>query len=136
MAKYLIKHWFNVDVIAEKIVDESDINLITNNLGKHKIPDGTFNFIMVKENTNMSLNPYWVEALMGLPQGWTALDGTETEMQGTWEDSSWEEGIPRVIKDCLNRIDRIRMCGNGVVPQTAALAWKVLSNKLEDEYER
>ena len=78
------------------------------------------------------LNPYWVEALMGLPQGWTALDGTETEMQGTWDDDSWEEGIPRVIKDCHNRIDRIRMCGNGVVPQTAAIAWKVLSERMED----
>ena len=89
------------------------------------------NFIMVKENTKMFLNPYWVEALMGLPQGWTALDGTETEMQGTWADGTWEEGIPRVIKGCLNRVDRIRMCGNGVVPQTAALAWKVLSDRLE-----
>ena len=79
-----------------------------------------------------SLNPYWVEALMGLPQGWTAFDGMETEVQGTWADNSWEEGIPRVIKDCHNRIDRIRMCGNGVVPQTAALAWKVLSERLED----
>ena len=93
------------------------------------------NFVVHKEKTNLALNPYWVEALMGIPQGWTALDGAETEMQGTWEDNSWEEGIPRVIKDCLNRVDRVRMCGNGVVPQTAALAWKVLSNKLEDEYE-
>ena len=94
------------------------------------------NFVVHKEKTNLALNPYWVEALMGIPQGWTALDGAETEMQGTWEDNSWEEGIPRVIKDCLNRVDRVRMCGNGVVPQTAALAWKVLSNRLEDEYER
>lgn len=85
----------------------------------------------LQQDMKMSLNPYWVEALMGLPQGWTALDGTETEMQGTWEDSSWEEGIPRVTKGCLNRVDRIRMCGNGVVPQTAALAWKVLSDRLE-----
>ena len=26
--KYLIKHWFNVDVIAEKVVDESEIDSI------------------------------------------------------------------------------------------------------------
>ena len=85
----------------------------------------------LQQDIEMSLNPYWVEALMGLPQGWTALDGTETEMQGTWDNDTWEEGIPRVIKGCLNRVDRIRMCGNGVVPQTAALAWKVLSDRLE-----
>ena len=79
------------------------------------------------------LNPYWVEALMGLPQGWTALDGTETEMQGTWADGTWEEGIPRVIKGCPNRVDRIRMCGNGVVPQTACIAWRILSGETENQ---
>ena len=74
------------------------------------------------------LNPYWVDALMGLPQGWTALDGTETKMQGTWDNDSWEEGIPRVIKECPNRVDRIRLCGNGVVPQTACIAWRILND--------
>ena len=79
------------------------------------------------------LNPYWVEALMGLPQGWTALDGTETKMQGTWDNDSWEEGIPRVIQDCPNRIDRIRLCGNGVVPQTACIAWRILSGETKNQ---
>lgn len=86
----------------------------------------------LQQDMKMSLNPYWAEALMGLPQGWTALDGTETEMQGTWEDSSWEEDIPRVIENCPNRIDRIRLCGNGVVPQTVALAWQVLDQRMND----
>ena len=36
--KYLIKHWFNVDVIAEKVVDESEIDSIKNDLKKHKTP--------------------------------------------------------------------------------------------------
>ncbi len=87
----------------------------------------------LQQDMQMSLNPYWVEALMGLPQGWTALDGTEKEMQGTWADNSWEEGIPRVINDCPNRTDRIRMCGNGVVPQTACIAWRILSGKTEKQ---
>ena len=50
MAKYLIKHWVNVDVIAEKVVDESEINLTNNDLGKHKIPDGTFSFVMINNS--------------------------------------------------------------------------------------
>ncbi len=58
MAKYLIKHWVNVDVIAEKIVDESEINLTTNDLGKYKIPDGTFNFIMIKDSEKINRTTY------------------------------------------------------------------------------
>ena len=58
MAKYLIKHWINVDVIAEKIVDESEINLINNDLGNHKIPDGTFNFIMIKDSEKINRTTY------------------------------------------------------------------------------
>jgi len=85
------------------------------------------NYIMVKEKSKkLLLNPNFVEALMGLPQGWTGLDVTDTEMKGTWADDTWEEGIPRVIEDCANRKDRIRLCGNGVVPQTAAKAWQML----------
>lgn len=43
------------------------------------------------------LNPDWVESLMGLPIGWT----------------DYASG---------NRTDRLRLLGNGVVPQTASLA--------------
>ena len=50
MVKYLIKHWVNVDVIAEKVVDESEIDTITNDLKKHQIPDGTFSYVMIKNS--------------------------------------------------------------------------------------
>ena len=46
------------------------------------------------------LNPDWVEPLMGLPVGWTGTG---------------------------NRVDRLRLLGNGVAPQTAEIAWKVLN---------
>ena len=46
------------------------------------------------------LNPDWVETLMGLPVGWTGTG---------------------------NRVDRLRLLGNGVAPQTAEIAWKVLN---------
>ena len=59
MAKYLIKHWINVDVIAEKVVDESEIeDFKTNDLGKHKIPDGTFSFVVIKGNEKINRTTY------------------------------------------------------------------------------
>ena len=36
--KYLIKHWATVDVLAEELVDEKDINIVKNNLGKYEEP--------------------------------------------------------------------------------------------------
>tara|TARA_B100000029_G_scaffold262897_1_gene259075 strand:- start:423 stop:653 length:231 start_codon:yes stop_codon:yes gene_type:complete len=58
MAKYLIKHWVNVDVIAEKVVDESEINTITNDLKKHQIPDGTFSYVMIKNSEKINRTTY------------------------------------------------------------------------------
>ena len=58
MAKYLIKHWVNVDVIAEKVIDESEINLTNNDLGKHKIPDGTFTYVMIKNSEKINRTTY------------------------------------------------------------------------------
>ena len=58
MAKYLIKHWVNVDVIAEKVVDESEINLTNNDLGKHKIPDVTFSFVMINNSEKINRTTY------------------------------------------------------------------------------
>ena len=36
--KYLIKHWATVDVLAEELVDEKDIKIVNNNLGKYEEP--------------------------------------------------------------------------------------------------
>ena len=51
----------------------------------------------------------------------------------SWLDGSWELGIPRVTSDQKNRVDRLRLLGNGVVPQTAAKAWIVLNEQIEEE---
>ena len=58
MAKYLVRHWINVDVIAEKVVDEVDINTKTNDLGKHNIPDGSFSFVMIKGSEKIDRTTY------------------------------------------------------------------------------
>tara|TARA_R100000329_G_scaffold67399_1_gene59151 strand:- start:943 stop:1173 length:231 start_codon:yes stop_codon:yes gene_type:complete len=58
MSKYLVRHWINVDVIAEKVVDETEIDLKTNDLGKHKIPDGSFSFVMIKDSEKINRTTY------------------------------------------------------------------------------
>ena len=65
------------------------------------------------------LNPNWVEQLMGLPVGWTQLP---TE----WTD----DGIASRVDPIANRLDRLRMIGNGVCPQTAAKAFATLHAEL------
>ena len=56
--KYLIKHWYNVDVIAEKVVDESEIDSIKNDLKKHKTPDSTFSIVVVKDSEKIKRTTY------------------------------------------------------------------------------
>ena len=58
MAKYLIRHWVNVDVIAEKVVDESEININNNDLKKNQIPDGTFSYVMVNNSEKINRTTY------------------------------------------------------------------------------
>lgn len=58
------------------------------------------------------LNPRWVETLMGVPVGWC--------------DPFWRGDE----QECTSRIDELRMLGNGVVPQTAEIAFAILFSKL------
>ena len=48
MAKYLIRHHVTADFFAEKVVDESEIDTIKNDLKGNAIPDRTFSFVMLK----------------------------------------------------------------------------------------
>lgn len=110
-----------------------------------------------------SLNPDWVEWLMGLPIGWTDIEAEPVEHPG-WDDdpaemwptpSAGDGGeprtdryielgyqihtstaarlnngedklIPRLTTRKDNRANRLKACGNGVVPQQAALALRLL----------
>ena len=76
-----------------------------------------------------SLNPDWVEQhLMSLPEGGTRLepvpDGAYDEWFDAMRDGTWwdtERGLPRVTTGAENRVNRLKMLGNGIVPATLAL---------------
>jgi len=113
------------------------VNLKTPTTSGYKNMD-TANQVMlssqVKDKKGYALSPDWVEKMMGVPPGWTALDGTSNEWDGieSWADGSWDSG-PRVVQHCEDRIDRIRLLGNGVVPATAAKALIILEQQLDED---
>lgn len=53
--------------------------------------------------------------------------------RGKTRKSHWktEPRLGRVVDGCADRVDRIRLLGNGVVPQTAAKAWITLNKRIE-----
>ena len=79
------------------------------------------------------LQRFWAEC--GLPKsGRKEQVGRGGDDQSTrlpspteWEP---EPGMGRVVDGCADRVDRLRLLGNAVVPQTAARAWEILSEEL------
>ena len=54
--KYLVRHWINVDMIAEEVIDGDGVDLKTNNIGKHEEPSDkassiVSDYIKVKRRT-------------------------------------------------------------------------------------
>jgi len=58
MTKYLVRHYVTADFIAEKVVDESEIDSEKNNLKQNTIPDGSFSFIMVERSEKLIRTTY------------------------------------------------------------------------------
>ena len=82
-----------------------------------------------------ALNADWVEWLMGVPQGWSIAEPcTDYDMwlRRQHAASHWleEQELPRIIAGQENRVNRLKMLGNGIVPSAAALAIKELSARL------
>ena len=63
-------------------------------------------------------------------QGWPSRPGQE---QYDWEEQRTvrrsQSGMGRETDGASQRVDRLRLLGNGVVPQTAAKAWQVLNEE-------
>lgn len=69
-----------------------------------------------------SLNPDFVAWLMGWPRGWDSLEPLADAAfeEDPWRDGEWP-GVPRIAKGVPDRVNRLRMLGNGWVPQCAAV---------------
>ena len=70
MTKYLVRHYVTADFIAEKVVDESEIDTEKNNLKQNTIPDGSFSFIMVERSENLIRTTYekYDESINNIPE--------------------------------------------------------------------
>lgn len=55
------------------------------------------------------------------------------EQQGPMEEPRTQRKLGRAVDGSSHRVDRLRLLGNGVVPQTAAIAWTVLNERLQNE---
>lgn len=80
-----------------------------------------------------SLNPDWVEWLMGWVPGWTSLSPISLDLLHIWKQagSAWwdHEPMPRVKRGAPARVHRLKCIGNGQVPLAMVLAWDILTGK-------
>jgi len=44
--KYFVRHWITVDLIAEEVIDGENVDLKTNNIGKHEEPSDKATYIV------------------------------------------------------------------------------------------
>lgn len=81
-----------------------------------------------------SLNPDWVEWLMGWPIGWTSLEPLPPQALADWQHHpGWwltEPDVPRIAVGVTDRVNRLKAIGNGQVPAVAMLAWTFLMERL------
>ena len=57
--------------------------------------------------------------------------GSSARQQQGQEIWDFEPQLGRVVDGCADRVDRLRLLGNGVVPQTAAKAWITLNKEMQ-----
>ena len=82
------------------------------------------------------LSATWVCWLMGLPLGFDCLDPLPEGAYEEWAEhmaaGTWwaeERGLPRLAEGQKDRVNRLKMLGNGVVPASGALAFITLEGE-------
>jgi hypothetical protein len=61
------------------------------------------------------------------------MSGSESEAWRAWRTWPTQPGVCRSNDGSSNRVDRLRLLGNGVVPATAELAFRTLFNELHKD---
>jgi len=86
-----------------------------------------------------SLNPDWVECLMGFPIGWTDVSCEEPLPWPGWPAPAFEDQFeyepPRTAENVRNRAKRLRCLGNAVVP-SRRIRFSGRSSKAKDRPKR
>ena len=78
------------------------------------------------QEKGLRLSPRWVEWLMGFPDNWTSLEDIVKPFTN-WDVDPADVGLySRVEAGVKERVNRLKCCGNGVVPQQGRTAWKIL----------
>ena len=78
------------------------------------------------------LNPDFVSWLMGVPQGWVSLEPLPPEHWERWQtEPHWANGewpnVPRVATGVKDRVNQLKMLGNGIVPDCPAMFIRLLA---------
>ena len=81
---------------------------------------------LLGEQVGGSLNPNWVEWLMGWPVDWTSLERLDDAQILSWETEP--PNLPRIAKGIKARKQRLTAIGNGQVPACAAMAFRLLEH--------
>ena len=113
--------------------------------GPHGIRGGSWAKAKLVENVGEAeavamsggqLSATWVCWLMGIPLGWDSLEplpeGAYEEWAEHMEQGTWwaeERGLPRLAEGQKDRVNRLKMLGNGIVPASGALAFVTLEGE-------
>jgi len=87
-------------------------------------------------DTDLSTKPSGCDREEGQELGQTRWPARPGEEQYEWEEPRVTEAqseLGGAVDGLTHRVDRLRLLGNGVVPQTAELAWKTLWRKMDEQ---